>query len=108
MGAKRKVMKCGCGGSFEEKVQEIQGIKCNVMVCGSCREIVFTIEQSKIFHKMKQIQDELAKENKKISRVGNSMGITLPAKLKELGYDIGKSLDIRILDSKHLVIELFT
>lgn len=101
-------MKCGCGGNFEEKTQEIQGIKCNVMVCGSCNEIIFTLEQSKIFHKMKQIQDELAKENKKIGKVGNSMGITLPAKLKELGYDIGKSLDIRILDSKHLIIELFT
>jgi len=44
MGTKRKTMKCGCGGKFEEKTQEIQGIKCAVMVCGACQEIIFTLE----------------------------------------------------------------
>jgi hypothetical protein len=108
MGTKRKTMKCGCGGKFEEKTQEIKGIKCSVMACGSCQEIIFTLEQSKAYHKLRQIQDELSKETKKISKVGNSMGITLPIKLKELGFDIGKSLDMRILDSRHIIIELFT
>ena len=78
------------------------------MACGSCQEIIFTIEQSKAYHKLRQIQDELSKETKKISKIGNSMGITLPIKLKELGFDIGKSLDMRILDSRHIIIELFT
>lgn len=106
MGTKRKIMKCGCGGAFKEKCKEIQGIKCDVMVCDSCDDIVFTIDQSKKYHKMRLIQDELSKELKKISKVGNSMGITLPAKLKELGFDIGKILDIRLIDANKLMIEL--
>lgn len=108
MGTKRKVMKCSCGGTYEEKIQELQGISCNVLMCNSCNEIVLTLEQSRTYNQLKQIQIELAKEMKKISKIGNSMGITLPAKLKELGFEIGKSLDIRLVDSKHIVIELFT
>ena len=106
MGTKRKTMKCECGGTFSEKVKEIQGVTCTVMVCGACDEIVFTLGQSKEFHKMKAIQDDLSKENKTIGRVGNSMGITLPIKLKELGFEIGKHFDIRLVDSNKLLIEL--
>lgn len=52
-----KVIKCVCGGTFKEKCEEIHGIKCDVMVCSSCNEIVFTIEQSKKIHKKTLIQD---------------------------------------------------
>jgi hypothetical protein len=52
-----KVIKCVCGGPFKEKCEEIHGIKCDVMVCSSCKEKVFTIEQSKKYHKTRFIQN---------------------------------------------------
>ncbi len=58
MKAKRKIIKCGCGGRFEEKTQKIQGVECDVMVCDSCREIIFTLKQLKEFRKLQQIRNE--------------------------------------------------
>ena len=43
---------------------------------------------------------------RKISKIGNSMGIMLPVKLKELGFEIGKVFDIKVLDDKEILIKL--
>ena len=106
MGSKRKSMKCECGGLFQEELKEIQGIYSEVMVCSSCDEIIFTLEQSRKFHKLKSIQEALVKEARKIGKVGNSMGITLPVKLKELGFDVGEAFDLKLIDANKLLIEL--
>lgn len=106
MGAKGKNLICECGGRYSEQSRDLQGITCPVMVCGQCDEIMFSMEQSRLYHKLRSIQDELSREHRKISRVGNSMGITLPVKLKELGFEIGRNFNFRILDDHRVMIEL--
>ena len=34
------------------------------------------------------------------------MGIMLPVKLKELGFEIGKVFDLKVLDDKEILIKL--
>lgn len=58
--ARMEPMKCRCGGMYEEKDREIQGVRCNAMVCTSCEDIVFTVEQSKGYHKSRRSQHELS------------------------------------------------
>lgn len=110
MGRTGKAMTCECGGKYHEVEKKFDGIKCPVMACQKCDDVVFTIEQSKHFHAMKKIDEirrEIQKDRKrKISKLGNSMGILLPAQLKELGFVIGRNFDIQLVDEKTIVIAL--
>jgi len=106
MGTKRKVIKCECGGQFVEQCKEIEGITSPVMVCDQCEEMMFSLEQSKLYHKLRSIQILLKNDERKISKIGNSMGITLPVKLKELGFNVGKNFNLQILDENKIIIEL--
>ena len=47
-------MKCSCGGTYEEKIKELQGISCNVLMCNSCNEIILTLEQSRTYNQVKK------------------------------------------------------
>ena len=106
MGTKRKVINCECGGQFVEQCKEIEGITSPVMVCNQCEDMMFSLEQSKLYHKLRNIQSFLTNENRKIGKIGNSMGITLPVKLKELGFNVGKNFNLQILDENRIMIEL--
>jgi len=44
-------MTCECGGNYQEVEKEFNGIKCPVMACPKCGDVVFTIEQSKHYHR---------------------------------------------------------
>jgi hypothetical protein len=110
MGSARKTMTCECGGKYQEVEKEFDGIKCPVMACPKCDDVVFTIEQSKHYHSLKKIEEirrEIRKTRKrKISKLGNSMGILLPTQLKELGFDIGRDFDIQLVDENTIIIVL--
>jgi len=110
MGRTGKVMTCECGAKYREVVKEFDGIECPVMACPSCDDIVFTMEQSKRYHFLKKVEDirrEIKKtRRRKISRLGNSMGILLPTQLKDLGFEIGKNFDIQLVDEGTIIIAL--
>ena len=89
-----------------EQSREIEGITSPVMVYNQCEEMMFSLEQSKLYHRLRNIQVLLKKEERKISKIGNSMGITLPVKLKELGFNVGKKFNLQLLDENKIVIEL--
>ena len=106
MGNKGKNIKCDCGGVFNNKIITLEGITCSAMVCSKCEEKMFSMEQSTLYHKLKNIQNEIVTEKRKISRIGNSMGITLPVKLKELGFNVGEEFKLSVLDENKIIIEL--
>lgn len=103
-------MTCECGGKYQEVEKEFEGIKCPVMACPKCDDVVFTIEQSKRYHFLKKVEEvrrEIKKTRKrKISKLGNSMGILLPTQLKDLGFEIGRGFDIQLIDENTIVIAL--
>lgn len=46
-------MTCDCGGLYQETTRDFDGINCAAMVCGSCGDVVFTVEQSKRYHRLR-------------------------------------------------------
>lgn len=48
-----KRMTCDCGGRYQETTRDFDGIACPAMVCDSCGDIVFTVEQSKRYHELR-------------------------------------------------------
>ena len=56
--------------------------------------------------RLKKLQDVLEQQKKRIVKIGNSMGFTLPAELAELGYQVGSHLKLSIKDENSLVISI--
>lgn len=61
-----KLMTCDCGGRYKEAVRDFDGIACPAMVCGSCGDSVFTVEQSKRYRELRleRMVEKVTPENR--------------------------------------------
>lgn len=84
---KKKGLKCECGGLFEAKIKAIDKIPTEVMTCVKCGRLSFTLEQAKYHTRMKLLQARFAKE-RKVVRLGNSVGVTLPEGFAHIGQKV--------------------
>lgn len=104
MANKRKII-CDCGGFLEEKISAFDGVKTEAMVCSKCGFVTLTKEQAKKYMKLKQLHQIIDAE-RKIIKIGNSMGITLPDQLQEFGAAVGKKIKTEALTSNSFKVEL--
>ena len=104
MALKRKII-CDCGGHLEEKEVEIEHIFTHALVCPKCGFITLTKEQAKEFRERLEFHRAIDQE-KKVIRIGNSMGITLPEKLKDFGITAGSKVKIEAIDQKSFKVEI--
>lgn len=103
--AKQRKIKCDCGGNLEEKATTFDSIKTKAMVCSKCGFTTLTKEQAQEYVKLKQLHQIIDAE-RKIIKIGNSMGLTLPDRLQEFGAKIGKKVRIIALSPKAFKVEL--
>ena len=87
-------MKCNCGGKFSEENIVMEGLVTLALVCSSCGRLTFTKEQAISFAEKKE---NYAVIDRRVIRIGNSKGITLP---ENLGLKVGKKVKLECLD-KH-------
>ena len=104
MAAERK-LKCDCGGTLEEKEVTIEHVRTNALVCPKCGFTTLTKEQARVFQKKVELHNALDQE-KKIIKVGNSMGITLPEKLRDFGLKVGGKVKLEAIDERSFKVEL--
>ena len=100
---KRKI-KCDCGRYMEEQITKIDELDTKAMVCPKCNFTTLTKEQASDFVKLKQLHD-IIDTPKKIVKIGNSMGIILPDKLRDFGAKVGTSVKIEALTSQSFKID---
>lgn len=93
---KGRKIKCDCGKFFEEKEVKVGDIATKAMVCPGCGHVTFTKEQAIEYGKLKEIHS-MIDGRRKIIRIGNSIGITLP---ESLGLKPGKKVMTKTIDSK--------
>ncbi|MBI2647222.1 hypothetical protein HYW99_01985, partial [Candidatus Woesearchaeota archaeon] len=96
--AKERKIRCDCGEILEEKTAKFDHFKTEAMVCPNCGFITLTKEQADNYVKLKQLHQIIDAE-RKIIKIGNSMGLTLPDRLQDFGAKIGKKVKIEALDS---------
>lgn len=104
MANKRKI-RCDCGGYLEKKITGLDSIKTEAMVCSKCNFITLTKEQAQKYVKLKQLHQIIDAE-RKIIKIGNSMGLTLPDQLQEFGVSIGKKIKTEALTPNSFKVEL--
>ena len=93
---------CDCGGKFLEKTTEIDGVTTKAMVCNKCRYTTFTKSQAKEFARLKELHRIIDKK-RKIIRIGNSKGITLP---DELNLELGQIVETEALTLKSFIVKI--
>lgn len=103
MAEKRKI-KCDCGGLLVEKRAKFDDIETEAMVCEKCNFITLTKEQAKRYAELIELR-KITTAKRKIIKIGNSIGITLPDQLKEFGVKIGEEVRIEAVTPKSFKLE---
>jgi len=96
MEEERKKIICDCGTKLKEGETEIDGVLTLAMVCPKCKFITLTKKQAIEFMRLKELHSIVDGE-RKIIKIGNSLGLTLP---EAMGLKIGNKVKIKAL-SKH-------
>ena len=102
---KERKIRCDCGSLLEEQKTEFDHFRTDAMVCPKCGFTTLTKNQAKRYSKLKQLHSIIDSE-RKIIRIGNSMGITFPERLQEYGAEVGKRVKLEALSHKSFKIEL--
>ena len=102
--AKERKIKCDCGEFLVEKKINFDHFETEAMVCPKCNFLTLTKEQAKKYAKLRQLH-QLIDAERKIIKVGNSMGFTLPDGLKDFGAKVGKKVKVEALDSRSFRVE---
>ncbi len=103
--AKQRKIRCDCGGYLEEKLTFFDGIETEAMVCSKCGFTTLTKDHAKRYAKLKELHQIIDAE-RKIIRIGNSMGVTLPDRLQEFGAKVGKKIKTEALTPHSFKVEL--
>ena len=104
MAEKRKI-RCDCGSILSEKRIKFDDFETEVMICPKCHFVTLTKEQAEKYAKLKQLHQIIDSE-RKIIKIGNSMGFTLPDRLQEFGAKVGKRVKTEALSEKSFKVEL--
>ncbi len=103
--AQERKIKCDCGTFLIEEKTMMDHFETEAMVCPKCNFTTLTKEQARKFVKLKELH-HIVDAERKIIRVGNSMGLTLPDALQEFGVEVGKKVKIEALTAHSFKVEL--
>ena len=104
MAEKRKI-KCDCGSYLVERRTKFDEFETEAMVCPKCNFITLTKEQAEKYVKLRQLHQIIDSE-RKIIKIGNSMGFTLPDQLQDFGVKVGKKIKTEALSGTSFKVEL--
>lgn len=97
--AKERKMICECGGGMKPTNVKWFGVLIPGRKCTLCKEETISSTQSKNLERQVRLRQALQR-SRKIVRVGNAMGITLPEELRTIGFKIGKRVKTELLDEQ--------
>jgi len=98
-------IKCGCGKDYFETVKEhYKGFPYELEKCPKCKHKVFTMDQAEEYQKILELVNS-TKESRKIIKVGNSLGLTLPTEIKKFGVKQGQNATLKFINDHSLQIE---
>jgi len=103
--AKERKIKCDCGKVLIKKKTKFDDFETEAMVCPNCNFTTLTREQAEKYAKLKQLHQIIDAE-RKIIKIGNSMGLTLPDRLQDFGAKIGKKVKTEALSPNSFKVEL--
>ncbi len=99
---KRK-LRYGCSGTLEPARTMVEGFLIDALLCNSCGELSLRPEAAKQLLRLRAEAERIDGE-RKIVRIGNSIGVTLPPKAERLGFRAGGRVDVHVIGDRELVL----
>ena len=99
----KRSFKCNCGGKIEDSKTMLEGFLVEALVCNKCCEITLTPESAKELLKLRE-ESEKINSIRKIVKIGNSIGVTLPPEAEEIGFKEGTTIDVLLIGQHEIVI----
>ncbi len=103
--AKERKIKCDCGEFLVETRTKFDHFETEAMVCPRCNFTTLTKEQAEKYARLKQLHQIIDAE-RKIIKIGNSMGFTLPDRLQDFGVKVGKKVKTEAIGPNSFKVEL--
>lgn len=102
---KKRKIGCDCGEFLVERKTKLGDVETEAMVCPKCNFTTLTKQQAEDYMKLKLLHQIIDAE-RKIIKIGNSMGLTLPDRLKEFGAKVGKKVRVEAVGPTSFKVEL--
>ncbi len=100
----RKNYKCNCGGIIEQSKTMLEGFLINALVCNKCAEVSLSPESAKELLRLREEAKNID-STRKVVKIGNSIGITLPPEAEEIGFKEGELIDVHLIGEHEIVIK---
>ena len=98
-------LKCDCGGTFTEQLHDFESIQSSALVCQTCGYVTLTLKQAEVLMKLKELQT-LLQQDRKLIKIGNSIGLTLPERLQDYGIKAGDIVKIKPIRERAFEISI--
>ena len=95
---------CRCGGTIERKETFVEGFLLTADVCSRCGELGLPLESAKELLRLRE-ESKSIDSRRKIVRIGNSIGITLPHYSEKVGFREGDLAEIRLIGNGEIAVK---
>ncbi len=100
----KRNFKCGCGGKIEEGKTMLEGFLIDALICNKCSEITLSPESAKELLRLREGAEKINSE-RKVVRIGNSIGVTLPPEAEEMGFTEGAQVSVQLIGDHQISIK---
>lgn len=97
-------MKCNCGGTVSESRIMLEGFLIDAFICSKCSETTLSPESAKQLIRLREDAEKIDSE-RKVIRIGNSIGVTLPSQAEKVGFKEGQLVDIHLIGEHEIIIK---
>ena len=99
-----KSLICRCGGTVETGKAFVEGFLLEANVCSQCGDVGLPLESAKEMLRLKQEAEKIDSE-RKIVKIGNSIGITLPPEAEDIGFKEGCIVDVHLIGGHEIILK---
>ena len=103
----KEKLQCRCEGTIERKETLVEGFLLTADVCDKCGEVGLPLESAKELLRLHRDAKSIDSK-RKIVRIGNSIGITLPHESEKVGFHEGGLTDIRLIGEGEISVRART
>jgi hypothetical protein len=96
-------LRCRCGGIIERKETFVEGFLLTADVCSKCGELGLPLKSAQELLRLRE-EAKRIDARRKIVRIGNSIGITLPHYSEKVGFKEGGLVDIRLIGDGEIAV----
>lgn len=99
-----KTYTCTCGGKIKESKAVVEGFVIDALVCEKCAAVTLTPDIAKQLLRLRA-QAEKIQSERRVVRIGNSIGVTLPPEAEAIGFTEGRVVEMQVTGNQQISIK---